>query len=87
MLRHVYVISNNIDKITFVHSELKITRDYFDATVANWNISAQSRPPASLCIKTGSQIEGWVSSSLDHVIRGGPKYTISLPSGRAMSVD
>jgi len=28
-----------------------------------------------------------VSSSLDHVIRGGPKYTISLPSGRGMSVD
>ena len=28
-----------------------------------------------------------MSSSLDHVIRGGPKYTISLPSGRGMSVD
>ena len=26
-------------------------------------------------------------SSLDHVIRGGLKYTISLPSGRGMSVD
>ena len=28
-----------------------------------------------------------MSSSLDHIIRGGPKYTISLPSGRGMSVD
>ena len=28
-----------------------------------------------------------MSSSLDHVIRGGPKYTIFLPSGRGMSVD
>ena len=28
-----------------------------------------------------------MSSSLDHVIRVGPKYTISLPSGRAMPVD
>ena len=28
-----------------------------------------------------------MSFSLDHVIRGGPKYTISLPSGRGMSVD
>ena len=44
-------------------------------------------PGESLCIKMGSQIGGWVSSSLDHVIRGGPKYTISLPSGRGMSVD
>ena len=26
-------------------------------------------------------------SSSDDVIRGGPKYTISLPSGRGMSVD
>jgi len=30
----------------------------------------------SLCIKTGNQIGGWVFSSFDHVIRGGPKYTI-----------
>jgi len=44
-------------------------------------------PGESLCIKTDSQIRGWVSSSLDHVIRGGPKYTVSLPSGRVMSVD
>jgi len=44
-------------------------------------------PGESLCIKTGSQIGGWVSSSLDHVIRGGPKYTISLPCGRAMCVE
>ena len=53
------------------------TRDYFDATASNWNTSAQSRPLASLCIKTGrpSQIGGWVSSSLDHVIRGGPIST------------
>ena len=29
-----------------------------------------------LCIKTGNQIGGWVFSSFDHVIRGGPKYTI-----------
>ena len=29
-----------------------------------------------LYIKTGSQIGGWVFSSFDHVIRGGPKYTI-----------
>ena len=66
----------------------KTARDYFDATASNWNTSTQSRPPGeSLCIKTGSQIGGWVSSSLDHVIRGGPKYTISLPAGRAMSVD
>jgi len=28
-----------------------------------------------------------VYSSSDHVIRGGPKYTISLPSDRGMSVD
>ena len=28
-----------------------------------------------------------MTSSLDHVIPGGPKYTISLPSGRGMSVD
>jgi len=28
-----------------------------------------------------------VSSSLDHVIRSGPKYTISLPSGRGMSLN
>jgi len=28
-----------------------------------------------------------VSSSLDHVIHGAPKYTISLPSGRGISVD
>ena len=26
-------------------------------------------------------------SRLDHLICGGPKYTISLPSGRRMSVD
>ena len=38
------------------------TRDYFDATASNWNTSTQSRPLASLCIKTGSQIGGWVSS-------------------------
>jgi len=65
----------------------KETRDYFDATASNWNTSAQSRPLASLCIKTGSQIGGCMSSSLDHVIRGGPKYTSSLPSVRAMSVE
>jgi len=47
-------------------------------TVAPWRVR---------CIKTGSQIGGWVFSSLDHVIRGGPKYTISLPSGRGMSID
>jgi len=28
-----------------------------------------------------------VFSTFDHVIRGGPKYTISSPSGRGMSVD
>jgi len=44
-------------------------------------------PGESLCIKTSSQIGGWVFSSLDHVIRGGPKYTISSPPGRGMSVD
>ena len=44
-------------------------------------------PGESLCIKTGSQIEGLVSSSLDHIIHGGPKYTISLPPGRGMFVD
>ena len=76
--------------VTEIGFSIKITlqkRDYFDAAASNWNTSAQSRPLASLYIKTGSQIGGWVSSSLDHVIRGGPKYTISLPSGRAMSVD
>ena len=54
-----------------------ITRDYFDATASNWNTSAQSRPLASLCIKTGSQIGRCVPSSLDHVIGGRPKYAIS----------
>ena len=38
-------------------------------------------------IKTGSRIGGWVFSSLDHLIRGGPKYTISSPTGRGMYVD
>jgi len=47
--------------------------------VAPWRVS--------LYKDRGSQIGGWVFSSLDHVIRGGPKYTISLPSGRGMSVD
>ena len=51
-------------------------------------IPPPTKPPGeSLCIKTGSQIGGWVPSSLDHVIRGGPKNTISLPSGRGISVD
>ena len=35
-----------------------------------------SPPGESLCIKTGNQIGGWVFSRFDHVIRGGPKYTI-----------
>jgi len=39
----------------------------------------QSPSGESLCIKVGSQIGGWVFSSLDHVIRGRPKYTISSP--------
>ena len=44
-------------------------------------------PGEKLCIKTGSQIGGWVFSSSDHVIRAGQKYTISSPSGRGMSAD
>ena len=44
-------------------------------------------PGESLCIKTGNQIGGWVFSRFDHVIHAGPKYTISSPSGRGMSVD
>ena len=56
----------------------KKTRDYFDATL--WRqigITPPTAPPGeSICIKTGNQIGGWVFSSFDHVIRGGPKYTI-----------
>ena len=64
------------------------TRDYFDATASNWNTSAHSHPPGEkLCIKTGSQIEGWVFSSLDHVIHAGQKCTISSSSGRGMFAD
>ena len=61
----------------------KKTRDYFDATASNWNTSA---PGELLYIKTSNQIGGWVFSRFDHVIRGGPKYTNFLPSGRGMSV-
>jgi len=38
-------------------------------------------------MKTGNQIGGWVYSTIDHVIHGGPKYTNFLPSGRRMTVD
>ena len=47
----------------------------------------QSPSGEKLCIKSGSQIGGWVFPSLDHVIHAGQKYTISSPSGRGMSAD
>jgi len=86
MLITCYKQVSNLQKRSPNEIKLEIIH-YFDATESNWNTFAQSRPLSSLCIKKGSQIRGWVSSSLDHVIYGGQKYTISLPSGRAMSVD
>jgi len=40
----------------------------------------------SLCEKTEKQITGWVRMSHDHVIHGGPQYTILSLSGRGMSL-
>ena len=50
-------------------------------------MAKEKKTNEKLCIKTGSQIGGWVFSSLDHVIHTGQKCTISSPSGRAMSAD
>jgi len=43
---------------------LSSNRDYFDELEY---LRPQSPPGESRCIKTGSQIGGWVFSSLDHV--------------------
>ena len=67
---------------------LQLELEIISTLLRRIGIPPPTAPPGeSLCIKTGNQIGGCVFSRFDQVIRGGPKYTNFLASGRGMSVD